>query len=68
MLGILLPPTIFSLEFKTKQELLLMPVTFEEHEQDLADEETNEGQSNPAFTSHPSVPEEDGGIELRYAI
>ena len=39
MLGLLIPPTIFLLEFKTKQELLSMPVTSEEHEQELAAEE-----------------------------
>ena len=32
VLGILVPPTIASKEFKTKKELCKMPVTFEEHE------------------------------------
>ncbi|XP_077863672.1 transient receptor potential cation channel subfamily M member 3 [Saccoglossus kowalevskii] len=35
ILGILLPPSILALEFKSKEELQLMPQTIEEHYQDL---------------------------------
>lgn len=71
MLGLLLPPTIFLLEFKTKQELLSMPVTFEEHEE-LAEEE-EEGEEEEAENEHENRPfrssraltGENGAMELR---
>lgn len=68
MLGILFPPTIFLLEFKTRQELLSMPVTLEEHEQDLAEEqeEDENEQENQAKRTRGNVNEENNGIELRY--
>lgn len=73
MLGLLIPPTIFLLEFKTKQELLSMPVTLEEHEQELA-EEQDEGEEeeagneheNRAFGSNRAMTGENGAMELRY--
>ncbi|XP_077989060.1 transient receptor potential cation channel subfamily M member 3-like [Glandiceps talaboti] len=37
IMGILLPPSIVTLEFKSKEELELMPQTIEEHFQDLQD-------------------------------
>lgn len=77
MLGLLIPPTIFLLEFKTKQELLSMPVTFEEHEHELAaeeeeteDENDQEGtenvQENRTFDgSCRAMTAQNGEIELR---
>jgi len=52
MLGLLIPPTIFLLEFKTKQELLSMPVTFEEHEQELAAEEVETEEEDEEEAEH----------------
>lgn len=50
VLGVLIPPTIAFLEFKSKKELCQMPITFEEHEQgqtEKGEEETgNEEKSN----------------------
>ena len=52
--GILIPPTIFFLDFKTKSELSLLPVTFAKHQEERAysladksqsDEEEEETQS-----------------------
>lgn len=77
MLGLLIPPTIFLLEFKTKQELLSMPVTYEEHEQELAaeeveteeeddEEEVERAQENPTFDrSCRAMTGQNGDIELR---
>ena len=77
MLCLLIPPTIFLLEFKTKQELLSMPVTFEEHEQELAaeeeetededdQEETRNVQENRTFDgSCRAMTGQNGEIELR---
>ena len=75
MLGLLIPPTIFLLEFKTKQELLSMPVTLEEHEQELAEEE-EEGEEEEAENEHENRPfrssrvmtGENGAMELRYIL
>ncbi|KAJ7375643.1 Transient receptor putative cation channel sub M member 7 [Desmophyllum pertusum] len=69
MLGLLMPPTIFLLEFKTKQELLSMPVTLEEHEHDLAEEEeeeeeTENEQENNAFRSSRAINEDNMATEL----
>ena len=66
-----MPPTIFLLEFKTKQELLSMPVTLDEHEHDLAEEEeeeeeTENKQENNAFRSSRAMNEDNMAIELRY--
>lgn len=77
MLCLLIPPTIFLLEFKTKQELLSMPVTFEEHEQELADEEVEEEeeedaeaenvQENRSFDgSCRAMTGQNGAMELRF--
>ena len=77
MLGLLIPPTIFLLEFKTKQELLSMPVTDEEHEQELAaeeeeteeeddEEEAENGQENHTFDeSCRAMTGQNGAMELR---
>ena len=69
MFGILFPPSIFLLEFKTKRELLSMPVTLEEHEQDLAEEEeeTENEQENPVFRDSRAMTEDNRGMELRFA-
>lgn len=77
MLGLLIPPTIFLLEFKTKQELLSMPVTYEEHEQELAaeemeteeeddEEEVEDAQKNRTFDGPcRTMTGQNGDIELR---
>ena len=69
MLGLIFPPSIFFLEFKTRQELLSMPMTLEEYEQDLAEEQAEEAeneQENEGFRTSRAVADENHGIELRY--
>ena len=69
MMGILCPPSIFLLEFKTKQELLSMPMTLEEYEQDLAEEQAEEAeneQENKGLRTSQAAADENNGIELRY--
>lgn len=69
MLGILFPPSIFLLEFKTRQERLAMPVTLEEHKQDLAEEQAGENenqQENEGYRASRALHDESNGIELRY--
>ena len=41
VLGILIPPSILFLEFKSKEELQLMPQTVEEHIQELEDSDSD---------------------------
>ncbi|CAB4068423.1 TRPM3 [Lepeophtheirus salmonis] len=48
VLGLLFPPTIVKLEFKTREELELMPQTEEEHEQDA---ESNSSSNSSSSTS-----------------
>lgn len=45
-----------------------MPVTLEEHEQDLAEEqeEAETQEENQALRSSRAMTEENGGLELRY--
>lgn len=68
-MGILFPPAIFSLEFKTKQELQSMPVAAEEYDEDLAGEQyeetENEEQENRAFRDSRCIAEGNSAIELR---
>ena len=68
-MGILFPPAIFSLEFKTKQELRSMPVTSEEYDQDLAGEQyeetENEEQESRAVRDSRCLAEGNSAIELR---
>ncbi|XP_077512947.1 transient receptor potential cation channel, subfamily M [Amblyomma americanum] len=53
ILGLLFPPTILWLEFKSKEELQLMPQTEEEHYLDLQDDEED---------SNPDVDDPPGGV------
>ncbi|CAN8029440.1 unnamed protein product, partial [Ixodes persulcatus] len=50
--GLLFPPTVLWLEFKSKEELQLMPQTEEEHYLDLQDDEED---SNPDVDDPPGV-------------
>ncbi len=52
ILGIMMPATILFLEFKSKEELQLMPQTVEEHIQELEDSESD--------SSFDSTDEDDG--------
>lgn len=55
VLGILVPPTIASKEFKTRKELCQMPVTFEEHELEQTkrdEEETGKEEKRNGNTAH----------------
>lgn len=55
VLGILVPPTITSKEFKTRKELCQMPVTFEEHELEQTkrdEEETGKEEKCNGNTAH----------------
>ena len=49
VLGILMPPSILWLEFKTKEELQLMPQTVEEHIQDIEDQESDSSSSSASI-------------------
>ncbi|KAL1431159.1 hypothetical protein MTO96_014543 [Rhipicephalus appendiculatus] len=53
ILGLLFPPTVLWLEFKSKEELQLMPQTEEEHYLDLQDDEED---------SNPDVDDPPGGV------
>lgn len=68
MLGILIPPTIFLLEFKTKQELSSMPVTMEEHEQELAEEgecdEVQDDEENLSYRRSRAITDDGGALEM----
>lgn len=69
MLGILIPPTIFLLEFKTKQELSSMPVTMEEHEQELAEEgecdEVQDDEENLSYRRSRAITDDGRALEMR---
>ena len=66
-MGIIFPPAIFSLEFKTDQELQSMPVPEEEYDQDLAREKFgNEEQENQAFRDSRCFAEGNSAVELRW--
>ncbi|PFX13442.1 Transient receptor potential cation channel subfamily M member 3 [Stylophora pistillata] len=69
MLGILIPPTIFLLAFKTKQELSSMPVPQEEYEQELTTEEECEEEENeeeiPSYRTSPAMTNDSKAMELR---
>lgn len=41
ILGIFIPPYAMALEFKTKEELQLMPQTMEEHLEELEDDDSD---------------------------
>lgn len=41
ILGIIIPPYAMALEFKTKEELQLMPQTMEEHLEELEDDDSD---------------------------
>lgn len=64
-MGLLFPPSIFFLEFKTKRELLSMPVTLEEHEQGLVEmeEEGDSAMENKGYSR--TVTEGSRGMALR---
>ena len=49
LIGILLPPYILALEFKSKEELQLMPQTMEEHLDELEDDASEENVSVSSF-------------------
>ena len=49
MIGILIPPYIMALEFKSKEELQLMPQTMEEHLDELEDDASEENVSVDSF-------------------
>ena len=53
ILGLLFPPTIAHLEFKTKEELELMPQT-EEEAQDRDDSDSNSSRSSSRSSSRRS--------------
>lgn len=41
ILGIMVPPSIYWLEFKTKRELSLLPVTIREHQHDMVESDSS---------------------------
>ena len=49
LIGILIPPYILALEFKSKEELQLMPQTMEEHLDELEDDASEENVSVDSF-------------------
>ncbi|XP_064619053.1 transient receptor potential cation channel subfamily M member 3-like isoform X3 [Lineus longissimus] len=61
ILGILFPPTILTLEFKTKEELQLMPQTVEEHIWELEDSDSSDSEDSVSLRSaRSSLPQEVG--------
>ena len=51
-MGILFPPSLLFLEFKSKEEMELMPQTAEEHIQRLQDDEDSDSSSSSNGSSH----------------
>lgn len=41
ILGIMVPPSIYWLDFKTKRELSLLPVTVREHQHDMVESDSS---------------------------
>ena len=53
ILGLLFPPSILYLEFKSKEELQLMPQTMEEHLDELEDAQSVTDISMSSFSEDP---------------
>ena len=51
-MGILFPPSLLFLDFKSKEEMELMPQTAEEHIQRLQDDEDSDSSSSSNGSSH----------------
>jgi transient receptor potential cation channel subfamily M protein 3 len=54
ILGILFPPSIFLLEFKSREELMLQPQTAAEHQDDINDSSSSESSSSSSSSSESS--------------
>lgn len=57
ILGLLFPPYISQLEFKSKEELQLMPQTEEEHLIGLEDSESVDGEAKPSQVHRNTEPD-----------
>lgn len=53
-MGILFPPSIFFLEFKSREELMLQPQTAAEHEQDINNSSSSSSGSSSSDSSSSS--------------
>lgn len=51
VLGLLFPPSIFLLEFKSREELMLQPQTAAEHEDDIKDTSSSSSSSSESESS-----------------
>lgn len=58
-MGLLCPPMILRLEFKTKDELLLQPQTAEEHAEEMREYSSDSDTSSSSSSSTSSDEEED---------
>lgn len=53
-MGIVFPPSIFLLEFKSREELMLQPQTAAEHENYINDDSSSSSSSNSSTSSSSS--------------
>lgn len=58
-MGILFPPSIFFLEFKSREELMLQPQTAAEHEQDINNSSSSSNSSSSESSSSSNTDSEE---------
>uniref|UniRef100_A0A183BZJ6 LSDAT_euk domain-containing protein n=1 Tax=Globodera pallida TaxID=36090 RepID=A0A183BZJ6_GLOPA len=59
IMGILFPPSIFLLEFKSREELLLQPQTAAEHQKDINESSSSSSESSSSSSSSESESDDD---------
>uniref|UniRef100_A0A0N5BXB8 LSDAT_euk domain-containing protein n=1 Tax=Strongyloides papillosus TaxID=174720 RepID=A0A0N5BXB8_STREA len=64
IIGIIFFPTIFTLEYKSKEELMLQPQTAAEHENDLYDTSSSEEESSDSDSESSSSSESEDDHEI----
>jgi hypothetical protein len=67
ILGILFPPSIFLLEFKSREELMLQPQTAAEHQDDINDTSSSSSGSSSSSSSSDSEPPSETEVEMEGA-
>uniref|UniRef100_A0A7E4V2Z3 LSDAT_euk domain-containing protein n=2 Tax=Panagrellus redivivus TaxID=6233 RepID=A0A7E4V2Z3_PANRE len=65
IVGLLCPPTIFFLEFKSREELMQQPQTAAEHEDDINDTLSTSSESDASSSSSSSDSDDGDGDDLR---
>lgn len=63
--GLFCPPTIFLLEFKSREELMLQPQTAAEHENDINDSSSSSSSSGSSSSSDSDCSSDDDLQEVR---